>query len=57
MDDEKVEEWAANAALGLRGYVTRRFMLRGDYRRYVVMTDDEGNDEFSEWALGFSVFF
>lgn len=57
VDDEKVEEWAANAAVGVRGYVTRRFMLRGDYRRYVVMTDDEGNDEFSEWTLGFSVFF
>jgi hypothetical protein len=32
-------------------------MLRGDYRRHVVMTDEEGNDEFSEWTLGFSVFF
>jgi hypothetical protein len=57
VDDQDVDEWAANAAVGVRGYLTRRFMLRGDYRRHVVMTDEEGNDEFSEWTLGFSVFF
>ena len=57
VDDQKVDAWAANAALGVRGYLSRRFLLRGEYRRYVVMTDEDGNDEFGAWSLGFSVFF
>lgn len=57
VDDQKVDAWAANAALGVRGYVSRRMLLRGEYRRYVVMTDEDGNDEFGAWSLGFSVFF
>ncbi len=57
VDDEEVDEWAANAGVGARAYLTRRFMLRGDYRRYTVMVDDNNNEDFDEWSLGFSVFF
>ena len=57
VDDEEIDEWAANAGIGLRSYLTRRFLLRGDYRRYTVMVDDDNNEDFDEWSLGFSVFF
>lgn len=57
VDDEKVDEWVANAGLGLRAWLARRFLLRGDYRRYTVMVDEYKNESFDEWSLGFSVFF
>ena len=57
VDDEKIDEWAANAGLGVRGYVARRFLLRGEYRRYTVLVNDNSNESFDEWSLGFSVFF
>ena len=57
VDDETVDEWVANAGLGLRAWLARRFLLRGDYRRYTVMVDEYKNESFDEWSLGFSVFF
>jgi len=57
VDDEEIDEWAANAGVGLRAYVARRFLLRGEYRRYTVLVDDNNNEDFNEWSLGFSVFF
>jgi hypothetical protein len=57
VDAEDTREWAANAGVGVRGYLTRRFLLRGDYRHYVAMVSDDNNEDFGEWSLGFSVFF
>ncbi len=57
VDADDTREWAANAGVGLRGYLTRRFLLRGDYKRYVVMVSDNDNENFGKWSLGFSVFF
>ncbi len=57
VDAEDTQEWVANAGVGLRGYLTRRFLLRGDYRHYVAMVSDNDNEDFGEWSLGFSVFF
>lgn len=57
VDDQEIDEWAANAGIGVRGYLTRRFLLRADYRRYTVMIDDNDNEDFDEWGFGFSVFF
>ena len=47
----------ANAALGARYYLTRRFVLRGDYRRHVVFVDQNRINEFNELSLGISLFF
>ncbi len=47
----------ANAALGVRAYVTRRFVLRAEYRSYVIFSSDEDNEEIEEWKAGFEVFF
>jgi hypothetical protein len=47
----------ANAALGARYYLTRRFVVRGDYRRHVVFVDQSRINEYNEVSLGISLFF
>lgn len=47
----------AHAGLGLRFYLTRRFFLRGELRRYTVFTSRNENEEFNQWKLGIGTFF
>lgn len=47
----------ANAALGVRYYLTRRFVARFDIRQHVVLVDFNRTDTFKEWSLGISAFF
>lgn len=42
---------------GIRGYVTRRFVLRAEYKSYVVLTSRDENEEVDEWKVGFGFFF
>ena len=51
------EDDLANYGIGARYYLTRRFFLRADYRRYIVLSTDLENDEFDEVSAGFSFFF
>lgn len=46
-----------SVGLGFRAYLARRFLLRFDYRQYVVLTSRDDNEEPSEWKLGFGFFF
>jgi len=57
VDAATVDEWAGNAAIGARAWLTQRFLLRGDIRHFVLTRDVDNNDEFTELSLGFSVFF
>ena len=57
VDPERTEAVATNAGLGLRTYITRRFIVSLDYRQYVVLVEDERSDEYHEWMVGLSVFF
>lgn len=57
VDAVRVDEWAGNAGIGARAWLTRRFLLRGDLRRFVLTRDINNNDDFTEMSLGFSVFF
>ncbi len=43
--------------LGMRIYLGRRFIVRVDYKDYVVMIDADDNQEFEQWLAGFSFFF
>lgn len=46
--------------IGLRTYLTRRFIVRLEYNSYVIFNsnnDNESNEEIDEWKLGFAVFF
>ena len=57
VESDTRSERGAHAGLGLRVYLTREFLLRTEYRNYVVLTTDNNNDEFEEWRTGFSVLF
>jgi len=45
------------AGLGVRTYLTRRFVFRAEYKAYVVLTSRDDNEEVREWKAGFSFFF
>jgi hypothetical protein len=47
----------AVVGVGLRVYLTRRFIVRADFKNYVVMIDTDRNEEFQQWLTGFSFFF
>ena len=47
----------AHAGAGFRVYATRRFILRAEYKSYVVFTSRDDNEEVEEWKVGFAFFF
>jgi hypothetical protein len=47
----------ANAGLGLRVYITRRFFVRADYRKHVAFLTDDRTDDFDEYSVGLGFFF
>ena len=46
-----------HAGAGFRVYVTRRFLLRAEYKTHVVFTSRNDNEEVEEWKVGFAYFF
>jgi hypothetical protein len=47
----------AYVSLGARGFITRRFMWRADWRKYVIFTNQNQNQEPDEWKVNLAVFF
>jgi hypothetical protein len=47
----------AHAGAGVRFYATRRFILRAEFKSYVVFTSRDDNEEVEEWKVGFAFFF
>ncbi len=47
----------AYVSAGLRGFITRRFMWRAEWRKYVVFTNQNQNEVPEEWKLDLAVFF
>jgi len=47
----------AHVGVGIRTYLTRRFVFRAEYKTYVVFTSRDDNEEPTEWKAGFSFFF
>ena len=47
----------ANVGVGLKMYLKRRFVLRGEFKSYVAFSSDDNNEEFKEWKAGFAFFF
>jgi len=45
------------AGVGLRAYLTRRFMLRFEYKSHLVFTSRDDNEEIDVWQGGFAFFF
>ena len=42
---------------GFRVYAMRRYLLRAEYKSYVVFTSRDENEEVEEWKVGFAFFF
>ncbi len=51
------EDTSANAAVGVSFHATRKLMLRGDLRTYVVFIDVDRSDDFQELTFGVGFFF
>jgi uncharacterized protein YgiM (DUF1202 family) len=51
------QDLTAHVGLGLKIYLTRRFILRAEYKNYVGFSSDDNNEEFEEWKAGFAFFF
>jgi uncharacterized protein YraI len=47
----------ANASVGVRYYLTDRFVLRGDYSIYTAFVSDQHSTEYRAFTLGLSFFF
>jgi len=46
-----------HVGIGARIYLTRRFVLRAQYKHYVIFQSVDDNQEIDEWNAGFAVFF
>ena len=47
----------AHVGAGFRFYADRRFVLRAEFKSYVVFTSRDDNEEVEEWKVGFAFFF
>ncbi|MGH8221729.1 MAG: SH3 domain-containing protein [Woeseiaceae bacterium] len=54
---EDRDDQIAHAGAGFRLYATRRFVIRAEYKSYVVFTSRDDNEEVEEWKAGFAFFF
>jgi len=57
VEAEDRTDTTAYAGIGLRGYLTNRFLLQAEYRQFVVFTSRDDNEEIDEWTVGFTYFF
>lgn len=46
-----------DTGIGVRYYLTRRFLLRAQYKNYVVLSSSDTNQNEEEWKIGISTFF
>ena len=51
------QDLTAHMGVGVKMYLTRRFILRAEYKNYVAFSSDDNNEEFEEWKAGFAFFF
>ncbi len=56
-ETERRTDQVASVGLGLRMHLTRRFMLRAEYRSHLIFTDRNENEAVDEWKAGFAFFF
>ena len=47
----------ANASLGVRYYLSERFVMRADYSLYTVFVNDAKTTEYRAWTAGLAFFF
>lgn len=54
---EDSTDQAAVVGAGVSAYLSRRLVLRAEYKGYVVLTSRNDNEDVDEWKAGFTVFF
>lgn len=47
----------ANYGLGVRMHLTKRFLLRAEYKNNIIFTSRDDSEEINEWKAGFAFFF
>ena len=50
-------DFASNVSLGVKMYLTRRFLLRTDLKKYIIFQSRNKNEEITSWQVGFTFFF
>ena len=51
------DDQTAIVGVGISSYLSRRFIVRLEYKSYVVLSDRNENEDVDEWKAGFAVFF
>jgi len=54
---EDREDYTAGIGAGIRIHLTRRLILRLQYKHNVVLTDRDDDEEVTEWNIGLSAFY
>jgi len=57
VDETDRTEEIASVGVGARWYLTRRFLLRAEYKSHVIFQAKDDNQEINEWKAGFAFFF
>ena len=57
MRPENRDENYVVSGFGIKAYLSRGFVLRGEYRSYVLFTEENDNRNLEEWKIGFSALF
>lgn len=50
-------EQITNVGVGMRWYLTRRFIVRAEYQNHVILQKTNDNQEIDEWKAGVAFFF
>jgi len=51
------DDQTAIVGVGISSYLSRRFIVRLEYKSYVVLSSRNENEDVEEWKAGFAVFF
>ena len=54
---ENRDDELLTAAVGLKAYITRNLIIRGEYSSYIILTERETNEEVEQWSIGIGIFF
>jgi uncharacterized protein YgiM (DUF1202 family) len=57
VNEQDRTEQISNVGVGVRWYLTRRFILRAEYQNHVIFQNKDDNQEINEWKAGFAFFF
>ena len=57
VSEEDRTDQITNVGVGLRVYLTRRFIFRAEYQNHVILQTTDDNQEIDEWKAGFAFFF